>query len=102
MTACLSAATLPIVLCQRDDQIPACIHQIRIFDYTEKFAEPLRDLIRQNAQLVAQENEIESDSSRAKPIFAKEARIQSNHRTTWRIGLVHIFSAMEGCAAYPA
>jgi hypothetical protein len=33
-------------------------HQIRIFDYP-RFAEPLRDAIRANAELLAQENGIE-------------------------------------------
>jgi hypothetical protein len=32
--------------------------QIRILDYTE-FAEPLRNLIRENAETIAQENDIE-------------------------------------------
>lgn len=77
------------------------IHQIRIFDYTEKFAEPLRDLIRQNAQLVAQENELEIEFITRQADFRKEARIKAiiAQRGT-HPGLVHIFSAMEGCAAY--
>ncbi|MCO5194339.1 MAG: hypothetical protein M9930_13780 [Anaerolineae bacterium] len=53
------------------------IHQIRIFDYTEKFAEPLRDLIRQNAQLVAQENELEIEFITRQADFRKEERIKA-------------------------
>jgi hypothetical protein len=76
------------------------IHQIRIFDYTQ-FAEPLRDLIRQNAQSIARENELEIEFITRQADFRKEARIKAiiEQRGT-HPGLVHIFSAMEGCAAY--
>lgn len=75
-------------------------HQIRIFDYT-KFAEPLRDLIRKNAQAIAKENGLEIEFITKKDNFRKEERVKEiikkrgNHP-----GLVHIFSAMEGCQAY--
>jgi len=75
-------------------------HQIRIFDYT-KFAEPLRNLIRKNAQTIAEENGLEIEFITKKDDFRKEERIKEiikqrgNHP-----GLVHIFSAMEGCQAY--
>lgn len=74
--------------------------QIRIFDYTQ-FTEPLRDLIRANAQTVAEENELKIEFISKKDDFRKEERIKEiiesrgNHS-----GLVHIFSAMEGCQAY--
>jgi len=75
-------------------------HQIRVFDYT-KFAEPLRDLIRQNAQTIARENGLEIEFISKKGDFRKEERVKEiieqrgNHP-----GLVHIFSALEGCQAY--
>jgi hypothetical protein len=34
-------------------------HGIRVFDYTAKFAEPLRNTIRANAETVAAENSLE-------------------------------------------
>jgi hypothetical protein len=75
-------------------------HQIRIFDYT-KFAEPLRNLIRKNAQAIAEENGLEIEFITKKDDFRKEERVKEivkkrgNHP-----GLVHIFSAMERCQAY--
>ena len=45
--------------------------QIRIFDYTQ-FAEPLRDVIRENAQQLAEENGLEIEFIRKMP-FAKKA-----------------------------
>lgn len=72
---------------------------IRIFDYP-RFAEPLRDELRKNAERVASENGLEIEFIRKKN-FRKEKRIQhileqrGNHP-----GLVHIFSAMEPCQTY--
>lgn len=73
---------------------------ILIFDYT-KFAEPLRDTIRQNAQRLAEENGLEIEFIRKHKAFRKEARIKAiiKERGT-QPGLVHIFSAMEPCQAY--
>jgi hypothetical protein len=74
---------------------------IRIFDYGKLFAEPLRDAIRDNAQAVAKEHGLEIEFIRYKDAFRKEDRIQQivaergDHP-----GLVHIFSAMEGCQSY--
>ena len=74
---------------------------IRIFDYP-RFAQPLRDELRENAQRVASENGLEIEFIRKKN-FRKEKRIQEilnvrgNHP-----GLVHIFSAMEPCHTYKA
>lgn len=74
--------------------------QIRIFDYTQ-FAEPLRDIIRANAQTIAEENGLEIEFISKKDDFRKEERVKEiiesrgNHA-----GIVHIFSAMERCQAY--
>src|SRR5436309_3402294 len=67
---------------------------IRIFDYP-RFAEPLRDKIRQNAERVAQENGLEIEFIR-KSNLRKEARVQQILAERGEhAGLVHIFSAME-------
>ena len=74
-------------------------HDIRIFDYP-RFAEPLRDEIRTNAEALARSEGLEIEFIRKKD-FRKEDRIQAilaqrGHQP----GLVHIFSAMEPCASY--
>lgn len=74
-------------------------HQIRIFDYA-RFAEPLRDAIRSNAEQMAQQQGVAIEFVR-KTDFRKEKRIaevlrQRGHQP----GLVHILSAMEVCPTY--
>lgn len=73
---------------------------IRIFDYT-KFAEPLRNIVRENAEAIASKNELKIEFISKKGDFRKEARVKEllEKRGT-HPGLVHIFSAMEGCQAY--
>jgi hypothetical protein len=75
--------------------------QIRYFDYPRDFAEPLRDQIRENAASIARQNGLEIEFVRSLHDFRKEARIQEilKQRGT-QPGLVHIFSAMEACAAF--
>jgi hypothetical protein len=74
-------------------------HQIRIFDYA-KFAEPLTEQIRENAERLAQQHGLEIEFIRKKN-FRKEDRIQAilKIRGT-QPGLVHIFSALEPCETY--
>jgi hypothetical protein len=75
-------------------------HGIRLFDYA-RFTEPLREEIRQNAERLAREHGLESAFIRAVHAFRKEERIQAllaqrgDHP-----GLVHIFAALEPCAAF--
>ena len=73
---------------------------IKIFDYTQ-FAEPLRNLTRENAEKIASENKLSIEFIGKKGEFRKEARVKEllEKRGT-DAGLVHIFSAMEGCQAY--
>lgn len=74
-------------------------HGIRIFDYT-KFAEPLRDQIRSNAERLAEENGIKIEFLR-KSNVRKEAfveRILAERGD--EPGLVCILSAMEACQSY--
>lgn len=74
-------------------------HGIRIFDYP-RWAQPLREQIRQNAEALAAQNGLPIDFIR-KNNFRKEQRIQEilaqrgDHP-----GLVHIFSAMEPCPSF--
>lgn len=75
-------------------------NNIRIFDYPE-FASKLREQIRENAEFVAKENNLEIEFIRKIQAFRKEDRIQEiiGQRGT-HPGLVHIFSAMETCTSY--
>jgi hypothetical protein len=76
------------------------IHGIRLFDYT-RFAEPLRDQVRANAERVAKENNIEIEFVRSKKSFRKETRVQEVLAERGDgPGLVHIFSAMEPCPSF--
>jgi hypothetical protein len=72
---------------------------IRIFDYA-KFAEPLREGIRANAEALAQANGLKIEFIRKKD-FRKENRIQKILKERGeQPGLVHIFGAMEACSSY--
>jgi hypothetical protein len=72
---------------------------IRIFDYT-KFAEPLREEIREHAERLAAEADLPIEFIRRRN-FRKEERVKEillkrgDHP-----GLVHIFSAMEPCPSF--
>ena len=72
---------------------------VRLFDFP-KYAEPLRDEIRENAERIAREAGLKIDHNRRKD-FRKEERIKEivaqrgDHP-----GLVHIFSAMESCTSF--
>jgi hypothetical protein len=73
--------------------------EIRIFDYT-KFAEPLRERIRENAEALAEANGVKIEFIRKKD-FRKENRIQQKlKRRGDQPGLVHIFGCMESCSSY--
>ena len=66
-------------------------NNIRIFDYP-RFAEPLRNALRDNAELIAKENGLEIDFIRKKN-FRKEKRIQDIIKSRGdHPGMVHIYS----------
>lgn len=72
---------------------------IRIFDYP-RFAEPLRERIRENAEALAEASGVKIEFVRKKD-FRKENRIQQILKKRGnQPGLVHIFGAMEACASY--
>lgn len=73
---------------------------VKIFDFP-RFASPLRDAIRDNAERLAAENGLVIEYIRRTKAFRKEDRIQQilAERGT-HPGLVHIFSAMEACASF--
>jgi len=74
-------------------------NNIRIFDYA-KFAEPLRDELRANAEQIAKDNNLQIDFIRKKN-FRKEQRVRKIvEKRGSHSGLVHVFSAMEPCASY--
>ena len=74
--------------------------QIKIFDYP-RFAQVLRDKVRDNAERIAGENGMEIEFIRKPDAFRKEARIKEIIKERGEHpGLVHIFSAMEACTSY--
>ena len=75
-------------------------HQIRIFDYP-KWAEPLRDAIRQNMERIAAENRTEIVFIRSKKKFRQEKHVrQVLDQRGEHPGVVCILSAMEPCGTY--
>jgi DNA-binding MarR family transcriptional regulator len=74
-------------------------HHIRIFDYP-RFAQPLRDQVRSNAEMLAEQAGVEIEFIR-KSSLRKEARIKDVLQQRGdQPGLVHILSAMETCPSY--
>ncbi len=77
-------------------------NKIKIFDYA-RFAEPLRDRIRENAESIAKSHGLEieflrkkrSNPCRQESMIKKIIEKRGDHP-----GLVHIFSAMESCQTY--
>jgi hypothetical protein len=75
-------------------------HGIRLFDYA-RFAEPLREEIRHNAERLAREHGLEIEFIRSVHAFRKEDRIRALlEQRGDHPGLVHIFAAMEPCTAF--
>jgi hypothetical protein len=74
-------------------------NNIRIFDYP-KWAEPLREEIRANAEQLAKKHGLKIEFIRRKD-FRKEKRIKDIiAKRGDHPGVVHIFSAMESCPSY--
>ncbi|MGB5830975.1 MAG: hypothetical protein WBG92_03170 [Thiohalocapsa sp.] len=73
---------------------------VRLSDY-RRWAEPLRDEIRANAERLAAEAGIEIEFIRKLKAFRKEDRVQQilAERGDHPV-LVHIFSATETCSSY--
>ncbi len=75
-------------------------HDIQLFDYP-RFAEPLREEIRQNAERLAREQGLVIEFIRSTRAVRTEDRIRAilDQRGD-QPGLVHIFAAMEPCTAF--
>lgn len=74
-------------------------NHIRVFDYP-RFAQPLRDQTRNNAEKIAKKAGVEIEFMR-KSTHRKEARIKEVLATRGEHpGLVHVLSAMEACPSY--
>jgi hypothetical protein len=74
--------------------------KIRLFDYP-RWAEPLREELRENAVRLAAETGLKIEFIRKLKAFRKEARIKEILAARGdHPGLVHIFSAMESCSSY--
>ena len=74
-------------------------NKIKIFDYA-KFAEPLRERIRENTEELISKNDVEMEfvsksHIRKESLVAKKLEQRGHHN-----GLVHIIAAMEACPSY--
>src|SRR5205823_8620486 len=75
-------------------------HRVRIFDYP-RWAQPLREALRENAERLAAENGLEIEFIRRPKSFRKEDKIhQVLQQRGEHPGLVWIFSTMEPCSTY--
>jgi hypothetical protein len=75
-------------------------HRIRLFDFP-RWAEPLRDELRKNAERLAAEAGVQIEFIRKLKAFRKEDRIKAILAERGEHpGLVHIFSAMESCSSF--
>lgn len=91
--------TLPVLSNNRSMTSYLYAENVRIFDYP-KFAEPFRNLLRENAEKLARENNIEIEFIR-KSNTRKESIISAIiEKRGIHSGLVHILSAMETCPTY--
>lgn len=73
--------------------------QMRLFDYT-KFVEPQRDLIRANAEQIAEQSGLKIEFVRSANV-RKESLVEKVLETRGKhVGVVAILSAMEGCKCY--
>ena len=74
--------------------------QIKVFDYAKEFADPLRNKIRDNAQMLAKAHgvaieHVNNSYLRKEVLVSKVLAQRGDHP-----GLVHILSAMEACSAF--
>lgn len=91
--------TLPTICHVRAMEGYLRAHSVRLFDYP-RWAEPLRDQLRANAEKVAQAAGLEIEFIRRRN-FRKEERVkQIVAERGDHPGLVHVFSAMEPCPSY--
>jgi len=75
-------------------------HQMRIFDYP-RWAEPLREALRQNMERLAADNAVEIEFIRSKKSLRKENRVKEVlEKRGDHPGVVCILSAMEPCGSY--
>ena len=92
--------TLPVACHSKGMTSYLYANHIKVFDYAKAFADPLRNLIRDNAQLLAKTHgvsieHINRPHIRKEDVVAKVLAQRGDHP-----GLVHVISAMEACSAY--
>lgn len=71
----------------------------KIFDYP-RYVEPLKDLIRKNAEQLAEEHDIEIEFIRKKHIRKEDLVKKKLSERGYHNGIVHIISALEQCPTY--
>ena len=84
---------------RRDDRVSLRL-SLRVFDYV-RWAQPLRETLRENAERLAVENALEIEFIRRPKSFRKENKVHQELKNRGdHPGLVWIFSAMEPCSTY--
>lgn len=91
--------TLPVLSNNKSMTSYLYTHGIRIFDYP-KFAEPFRNQLRENAERIAKENQIEIEFVRKSETRKETIISELIAKRGIQPGLVHILSAMETCPTY--
>lgn len=74
-------------------------NEVMIFKYAE-FAEPFREVIRENAERIATENNIAIEFIRNHNVRKEEIVTKKLNERGTKSGIVHILSAMEACPSY--
>jgi hypothetical protein len=74
--------------------------KIRIFDYKEQFAQPLRDEIIHNAGQIARDNGLTIEYLKKKSDSKEKRIVNILKQRGEHPGLVYIFSALETCTVY--
>ena len=75
-------------------------HQIKVFDYANVFADPLRNIIRENAQMIAKAHGVAIEHVNNSHVRKEDLASKVLAQRGGDPGLVHILSAMEACSAY--
>lgn len=101
----LITGTLPDICHAQAMSKQLYLKRVRVFDYAKRFADPLREELREHTEQLAKAAGLEIDFIGSQHDFRKESRIQAilqerPESARNQPGLVHIFSAMECCTAY--
>lgn len=99
MDRIIITGTLPVLSNSKSMTSYLYSQGIRIFDYP-KYAEPYRNQLRENAEQLAKENNIEIEFVRKASVRKENIISKALEKRGLQLGLVHILSVMETCPTY--